>query len=154
MPYEPLHDSVADDVGVDDAAAVCRYMDLAGLAVLLTTGWLKLTPISELRAHRVRCVPQPCRVPRCAAHDRVPVSQSLAMKSSAFAHENEIRVISKEGWHKLIAAATRQTTSEFPLQPFTHMATTKLRIIDLSVGILDDSVRLRSSGRHASGSRR
>ena len=208
MPYEPLHDAVADDVGVDDDAVVCRYMDLAGLAVLLTTGRLKLTPISELRDRTEGRWWRPARHPSSRAagemlrantavscwsateaehiamwsafapglygvllrttlgdlknsfertefavylsrveyhdappSDRVPVSQALALKSSAFAHENEIRVISKEGWHKLIAAATRQTISEFPLQPFTNMATTELRMIDIDTRTLINEIR-------------
>ena len=199
MPYDPLHSNHPDAVALDDAHVLCRYMDLAGLASLLLTRQLKVTPISEMqdrtegrwyscithpenritidflrRLTAISCwsatpheeiamwesftegpygillrttvgdlkasfaaTPYTVYLSQVTYHDHppvdpVPVSQALAMKSSAFAYQNELRVVTKEGWHKLTSLVSKYRL-DADGSPFNTMSSIELCMLDVDV---------------------
>ena len=69
--------------------------------------------------------------------DPSPVHQALAMKSSAFSYQNEMRVVSKEGWHKLLSMSLghkgHQVAAAADASIFTNAFGVELRMIDVAV---------------------
>ena len=199
MPYVPLLAERPDPITVADNAKICRYMDLAGLANLLFTKKLKMTPICEMQdrtegrwqifgkhpenRHTVeilrKCTAVSCwsitteeeiamwesfaRGPygvlvrttvgdlkaafdvtnytvylnQVSYHPRppmdpVPIHQALAMKSAAFEYQNEIRVVTKEGWDKLTSMVAGHIIVD-DSSPFANTSSVDLRMIDVDV---------------------